>query len=1071
MQAKPQQARLPFVFTPSPRAERRNLILEAGAGTGKTTSIVRELLEILLADPELSAERVVLVTFTEKAVGELSDRIRGAIACLQETALEGDARWPRDNPILHPAMSPRVVEACGRHYAQIDRFQSQTIHSFCQRLLRLHPLEARVNPQFAIVEGYERARLYEEIYGRWLKEETSSEAPETFRDWEIALTHLSRLDRIETVILGFLSKRDLILDTRYELGDITDAEPTLTRILGDIRSAAKERVAEVTDHSVRSFLDYIRENPDPEESSVESWIEFFVPVADVLSEVNRQRVKSFKTNFKFLRGDRGTIVERLKNHRAAGAMRRLASRFLERLDEEKSARGLLDFDDLLFRTAELLRDPGVLGDVSRRFDYFFIDEFQDTDRIQAEIIDRLSRDGAGRLVGGRTTIVGDPKQSIYSFRRADPETYQAFVEQFVREGAEKRILSEQHRSDPRLVETLNVMFSQLFSIDSSPNVARPVYDRLTPRKKRDESTRAGITFIRTDDSAQHESSDARQATAVARWIRNEASRSGKGFRSLALLFRKMTNIDIYLETLDRHGIPYVMPPTRAFLSRPAAVDLMAVLRAVAHPFDEAAVISAARTPYFAIHDDSIVRAYLFRDSVMDEFEGMKSTLERFSDRSRHISTASLTAAIIDESGVESFYAAIPGGDRSLLHLSAFRELAVEFDLNTGGSLGQFIDELYRRRAEEDESEPTWLEDSDAVAVMTIHASKGLEFDTVLLPDLSSRGGGDDVRLFAVDEPPSLLLNGKLTPLAAEFRESGGLPLSRIADDRLDAELDRLFYVGVTRARNEVIFVSDRDDKSSAFWKCLQRIFGLDPRTLGGYFDPQAPSKLQTIGVGFEKIEVRFEIPTMREEEHQSAPLRFVHPALAEILQARDVVDEQDSEEQGEPVLDRATVAHRRAASRNRKPGLLLHRVLEIWDGGEKSLPPLLEALSVEQQTDPAEKERVRRRLSTIRKSPHFQRVFSSGGARRELPIFYRDEHGALVEGRIDRLVIKGEGYEVVDYKSGRKEETRLAGDREQVLRYCRAVSGMTGKPCAGLVWYVDLESDELMDLGVVSCEL
>src|SRR5204863_622266 len=165
-----------------------------------------------------------------------------------------------------------------------------------------------------------------------------------------------------------------------------------------------------------------------------------------------------------------SVVDRLTSHRAAVALLSMTRRFIAFLDAEKWRRGVVDFDDLLLRTAALLDDQPVLDRVRRQFDYIFVDEFQDTDRVQARIIERLARDRGGALVSGKIVVVGDPKQSIYGFRRADPETYAAFTRELIGAGAEHRLILDQYRSQPALLDAVNGLFARIFDpIAPDPN--------------------------------------------------------------------------------------------------------------------------------------------------------------------------------------------------------------------------------------------------------------------------------------------------------------------------------------------------------------------------------------------------------------------------------------------------------------------------------------------------------------------------------------------------------------------------------------------------------------------------
>ncbi len=205
------------------------------------------------------------------------------------------------------------------------------------------------------------------------------------------------------------------------------------------------------------------------------------------------------------------------------ALLAMTRRFLDFLDAEKRKLGVVDFDDLLLRTLALLDDETVLARARSQFDFIFVDEFQDTDRTQARIIDKLARDASGAFVPGKTIVVGDPKQSIYGFRRADPETYYRMTEDLKDSGAEPRVLGEQYRSDPPLVETINAMFTRLFPQQPhDPNVFRPDYKPLhAARKTVRRELDARVTLLAARSMT-------RNRIATSRRRRRSRSGSGRG---------------------------------------------------------------------------------------------------------------------------------------------------------------------------------------------------------------------------------------------------------------------------------------------------------------------------------------------------------------------------------------------------------------------------------------------------------------------------------------------------------------------------------------------------------------
>jgi ATP-dependent helicase/nuclease subunit A len=1001
-------------------ATRRNIVIEAGAGTGKTTAIVGEVLKLMLADENLSPERIVLVTFTEKAAGEIADRIHAALAEVEGQLKNRTIAWPVDSPspVVQIPCDDATCRACAAQLARIHLLRSQTIHSFCQSLLRQFPIEAGLDPQFKIVEGFERTLLHSQLYDAWIDEETRTKpSPAALHEWEVLLAHAGYLFQIRDMIFTLVDRRDLLDETGYDLGDLS--------LIADKLRAALFALRRGQDRLHR----YIATTDTPSrDASVDEWIDYFAPIAQLIREINLTKSpKDEREALKILRsGETGdSIYDRLVSHRAAAALHALARRFVAFLDREKRVLGVVDFDDLLIRTLALLDDPKVLERARRQYDFIFVDEFQDTDRTQAKIIDRLARDASGRYVDGRTIVVGDPKQSIYGFRRADPETYFRMTTRLGREGAETRRIEDNYRSDAPLLHAVNGMFTRLFPSEAEhdPNVFRPPYHPLRAGKEaNDREIDARITLLH---AAHEEVSDRyiAEAEPIAAWILKTDPENLKRF---AILFRRMTRIDDYLDVFDKHGIDYLLPPTRMFLDRRAPVDLLAVLRAIAYAFDRGAQISAARTPYFALTDEEIARGD-------DEWKAFESAILRFRERARSLTVSQLIDLIVGTTGIEGVYEAAAGGERSQRHLDHLRAIAFEYDQKIGGSVRQFVDEIARRRAEPDEMEPLLADESkNAVRILTVHAAKGLEFDSVILPDLAFSTGTEATQIFTVEEPKSLVLCAP-DSLSAQFRFIGDEKLKRIATRREEAEARRLFYVAVTRARNEVVFVCNTIKKvsKSSFAHCIEEGLGVGLRTLEWRDGREIRD-----GIAYERFSGG---------EAASAPLRkrLHDEALERELAEGPIVPlHVAAPEPIAPIVD----AHRlRASVRNRDAGILLHRVLELWDG-TTPIDSVVTAAAKELGASGEAIARVRSRLGNIAQSPTMQRIARAETLARELPI--RLDGTTL---RIDRLIRENGREIVIDYKSG----TPKADDQAQVAAYCDALAQLTGRACEGLIWYLD----------------
>ncbi|MCM2316839.1 MAG: UvrD-helicase domain-containing protein, partial [Thermoanaerobaculia bacterium] len=400
--------------------ERANRVIEAGAGTGKTTAIVCHVLDMLLHDPEADPERIVLTTFTEKAAAEIADRIREALGDIDAT-IDDDPRWPSNRPSPAYRVKPEGIKvarvAAARHLQQIDRLRAQTIHSFCQSLLRLYPIEAGLPAQFRIIEGYERNRVLDEIWSEWLEEELSEDAdPMWIEQWQILYRQYTNLDRIREAIFPLAARADLLRDEELTLGDPGRVIRALREMIDVVRTLQPDAVANVPQASLDAAA-WLRAHEPPASDWIGEWIEWSPPFERILETTTfRKRGYPGCDELHAMRGDekkRPALFPLLRSHRVAVALREVALRFTTFLARAKEELGAVDFDDLLSLTAELLDDRRVLAEIRARYDHIFVDEFQDTDRVQAKIVDLLARGDDGELVEGRITVVGDPKQSIY----------------------------------------------------------------------------------------------------------------------------------------------------------------------------------------------------------------------------------------------------------------------------------------------------------------------------------------------------------------------------------------------------------------------------------------------------------------------------------------------------------------------------------------------------------------------------------------------------------------------------------------------------------------------------------
>src|SRR6266542_346294 len=585
------------------------LVVEAAAGTGKTTELVKRILAgICTGRVKLSS--TVAVTFTEFAAGELKLRLR--------TAIE-EAR--RD-----PECSAAAGEYLLGSLRELEEARVGTIHSFCADLLRERPVEAGIDPLFEVAPEDRAQPLFNLAFDRWFEE------------------HLANP--------GEGVRRVLRRPPRREFGGGSSALGRRTREEGPRKELR------------RAALDILRER------------DFTTPWRKSKGFGREARLFSFLSGWwnkhyvaYFARDDfpKNDVIaqrEALKES-VEGFVKRAGADLAPRLREElwpvveayeqlKERAGYLDFFDILLRVRNLVRDnQHIRAELQQRFTHIFVDEFQDTDPLQAEILMLLASDDPAqddwrkaKPVPGKLFIVGDPKQSIYRFRRADVALYEEVKKLIVASGGAQVELNVSFRSVPELQQAVNAAFSPVMGhqsstqanyvplapyrpgVDSQPAVvALPVpapfsdFGKLTSKKVDESLPEAVGAFV---DWLVNQSG----------WTVTERERPDVRVpiqpRHICLLFRRFRHIftDVtrpYVRALEDRGVPHLLVGGSSFHTREEIEGLRNALTAIERPDDELAIFATLHGPLFALTDSQLL-AYRSRCSALHPFRKIPEDL-------------------------------------------------------------------------------------------------------------------------------------------------------------------------------------------------------------------------------------------------------------------------------------------------------------------------------------------------------------------------------------------------------------------------------------------------------------
>ena len=749
------------------------VFVSAGAGTGKTAVLVERVVRAV-CDRGLDVDSILVITYTRRAAGELRTRIRAALA------------------------------ERGRHdlARRLDGAWISTIHGFCARLLKTYPLAAGLDPRFRELDEAQAAVLRSEAFREALAEFCAGDDPQRL---ELLATYGSdRLRRMLTSVYETLRaagrELDLEVATRPELG---------------------ERVEEL-----RAAAALLASDPDATDAQQRT-------AAELLELLDRDpRVDRLMnlTGFK-ARGDRAAgycdtlaAVEQAALDEAAARdralLQELLTLFAVRYAEAKARESALDFEDLQLEARDLLRSQPELREREQaRFRSILVDEFQDTNRLQTEIVDLLQTPETELF------FVGDEFQSIYGFRHAD---VQVFRER--REAVRQPLsLTLNYRSRPEVLAVVNELFGSHFGSEFQELAAAAEFP--------DPVFGHPVELLVTDKESYRDSGDhwrRGEARAVARRVRELVNGGAASPGEIVLLFAAGTDAEWYEDELRRAGLPTYRATGKGYFGQQQVVDLLAYLRLLHNRYDDAALVSVLASPFVGVSNDALAllrrvasRRPLFsgREHALppglgerDErlMRAFRQRYDRLVEAMPRLSLERLCEQIVAAHDYDLAVLAQWDGRRRYANLRKLARLARSYEELRGTDVEGFVGFVAEQEAIGTRELEAVAEEegADAVRLLTIHAAKGLEFKVVIVAD----AGRDRV-------PPSpdeilALPDGRFgfrvaDPVTAKHR--GAFDYEAVKKARQEAERAerlRLYYVALTRAKERLI-VSGSVDLGSA----------------------------------------------------------------------------------------------------------------------------------------------------------------------------------------------------------------------------------------------------------------
>jgi len=989
-----------------------NVFVSAGAGTGKTSVLVERYVRAV-CDHGLDVDSILVITYTRKAAGELRGRIRAALV-------------DRGRPELA---------------RQLDGAWISTIHGFCNRLLKAHPFAVGLDPRFRELEDAAAAVLRGEAFERALDRFCSDGDPERLR--LLATYRASGLRRMLTGVYETLRSAggDLVL----ELGPRPSAQEAITRLRDEASCLAEE--ASATDNQRRSAEEALRlleGSPPPER------------LVDLSGLASRGvRAASFELARKGL--ERAALEELAAGDR--DLLQELLEGFAAEYAAAKRRESAVDFEDLQLAARDLLRDHEAVRDAVRlRFRLVMVDEFQDTNRLQCELIELVAHPEATEVL-----TVGDEFQSIYGFRHADVEVFRERREQ----ARNLLALRSNYRSRPQVLAAVNYLFAGAFGDEYQPlaasaEFADPVFGHPVELLVTD---KAGYR----DEREHWRQGEARRIAARVREL-VDAGEAVPG--EIVVLFAAGTDAERYEEELRREGLPTYRATGRGYFGQQQVADLLAYLRLLHNRYDDVALATVLASPFVGVSNDALVlvrrgapRRPLFTALERGLPEGLSSVdarllraflqrYERLVRVSARVGLERLCERVLAEHDYDLAVLARWDGSRRFANLRKLGRLAREYEAIRGGDLAgfvRFVREQEALGAKELEAVAE-EEGADAVRLLTIHGAKGLEFKVVIVADagrdLGGPRSGDEIVALSDGRFGFKMVH----PTRGDRRPVFDYEDVRKAEEGQErAERLRLYYVAMTRAIDRLIVsgaidTERKSDRQTPIGWVLDRLdaagtvadAGTEPIELergearfllrvGRY---EAPAQEDRAESAVAQLALFGEIPT----GDQGPGVRLPELAVPAEPPAHDVrrlsysalaLFERCSYRYfAERVLRLAPVPPARAAEGHglaaTEIGDAVHRLLELVPLDEPRTPGRPELAEAVRAWYPAvddeELDRIASLVQAYCDSPLARRLATLPGARPERPFSFEHD-GVLLHGRLDVLWREGTSALVADYKS------------------------------------------------------
>lgn len=1025
-----------------------NVSVSAGAGSGKTRVLVERFREIV-EEQKANADEILAITFTKKAAKEMKERVRSTFLA-------------------------KVLDSCGaektfwqEQLTYLDRAQITTLDSLSGKVLRENPVEAQLDPNYALKEEYEMTDFKQEMIEKFLVTGIQQQDAALMALLECyGHNKLSgALESLQGILPGILAEGNLTkaykCSPAYKQSVQAELVATAQNLIAGVDKATGKTAAKII--QLEAHVDELSEAIYGESLSE---VAALIP-GNLVCKALTDEILAFKEAY-------AAYILSITDSYAcvlAGQWESVLKSFAAFYHQAQVEKEYYDFAFVASKAVEVLENfPSILQKYRQKYKYIMVDEFQDTNTEQKRLVYLLAGGYNYKLDDKRLFVVGDGKQSIYRFRGAVVRVFKEVRDDIAATKGKNIIMADNFRSTPQVMDACNCLFGYLLGNDANADV---VAQDLTAHREAGPKPEMFVLESRTSDNKINRQAEAR---LIAQRIKDVVEADPDlHYGDVAILVSVIGSANVFVEALGQLGIGVALTDAKGFYEKQEIVDCYNLFTFCLNQRKDLPLLGLLRSPFFAVDDKALDELLAVKgehtlwetmaDSTQAAVRGAYATLEKLVTVANNLSLTELWNAMYEVLQVEVTLLGQEQGKEKLANVDKLRSMAADLTMKSSGSLEDFVQQLTILREADARAEAANVtKGENAVNIMTIHKSKGLEFPVVVLPSLD-HGSKNDTALYRFC--PGIGFGIKAN-IGFEERESSVYTAANEQIKKLeDEEKIRRLYVAMTRAEKYLILstikritINKKGEESarvSGWFGAIEEVFtNPEHEELMSWHTCRVEEVLPLESISAEAKQISVSQETYERIEpvagySEIAPMIFSASALQEYdLCPRRFFYNHIAKM---PRLEEEVLGDKTTAVSAKILGLIVHRALELQQ--EIPLPIALERAVKEQEASEQQKAKLQAVAATMLanycQSPLYKEL---QGVPQEAEKEFTLELLALPEGKIsftgsiDCLLKYADGtLGIVDFKTGRApvDGEEKQGYSRQLVIYALAAEKIYGQ--------------------------